>query len=217
MDLETARVNMIKQQLRTCDVLDGEILQLLQETARENFVPEQYRELAYADFNIPIGHGQVMMTPVEEGQILQALKIKSTDKILEIGTGSAYLTALLAQLGSQVISIDCFPEFVEPAKEKLHQIGLNNVTMVCSDGSNGWQSQAPFDVIVITASVVSLPDSFRQQLDSGGRIFVILGTAPVMEATLISQGVQGQFQTEKLFETELTTMICEGEKTPFIF
>lgn len=217
MMLEKARVNMLKQQLRACAVLDERILQLLHNTLRENFVPTAYRELAYADFNVPLAHGQVMMTPLEEGQILQALQIKPTDKVLEIGTGSAYLTALLAQLSAKVISLEYYDDFVASAKEKLQQHGLNNVTVIQADGLQGWQVQAPYDIIVITGSVPELPPCFKQQLRRGGRLFAVSGSAPVMEGKLITCTQQGNWQVDKLFTTELAPLIHADEEKSFVF
>lgn len=217
MNIEEARVNMITQQLRTCGVLNQSILDVIANTPREYFVPEQYRDLAFADMNIPLGHSQVMSTPDEEAQMIQALEIKSSDKILEIGTGSGYVTALLAKLGQEVYSLDIFPDFTTQAQRKLNDLNLDNVTLVTDNAAYGWSTQAPYDVIVITGSLPYLPQNFRSNLNLGGRMFVVIGQTPIMEATLIIRDQQDQWFERKLFETVVPPLLHAPQLSAFTF
>lgn len=223
MNLNSARVNMIKQQLRTCAVLDDGILQLLQQTPREDFVPREYREFAFADLNIPIGHEQVMMTPLEEAKIIQALQIQPHETVLEVGTGTGYLTALLAQLAKEVITIEYFATFCQQARININQFHLQQkVTIIKGDGSVGWPAMAPYDAIVMTGSMPVLPKNLRKQLKPGGRLFTVMGSAPSMEAILVTYLAnkalgEKQWQTTKLFETQITPLINAIEKEPFVF
>jgi len=198
---EQARFNMIEQQIRTWEVLDPAVLDLLKQVPREAFVPPQYAGLAFADLEIPIGHGQSMLSPKIEGRILQALEVKKTDKVLEIGTGSGYLTALLAKLAEQVISVDIEPELSQIAQQRLTQQNIQNVTLEIGDAANGWDAHAPYDVIVFTGSLPLAPDSVKQMLTIGGRLFAVVGEAPVMEATIIRRVIADGFKCDVLFET----------------
>jgi len=215
MNTEQARNNMLSQQLRTWDVLDQRVLDHIAQTPREEFVPSAYKNLAFADINIPIGHDEIMWTPKEEGRVLQALKIKPTDKILEIGTGSAYLTALLSQLGTHVDSIEIFPEFTQEAQNKLSRFNINNVKLLTADAVQGWQNY--YDVIVISGSLPFLPASFRKSLNPNGRLFAIIGQAPAMEATLITHLPPDIWREEKLFETVIPVLRNAQQPELFIF
>lgn len=217
MDTKQARINMLKQQLRTSYVLDQKILDLVAKTPREDFVPPAYKEFAFADMNIPLGHGQVMFSPQEEALVLQALNIHSQDVILEIGTGSGYMTALLARLGRLVYSLDIFPEFCATAQLNLAKHKVENVNVINADGALGWSEQMPYDVIVITGALEFLPHNFREFLRPGGRIFVIIGQAPAMEAVLLTYTQQGEWKQEKLFETVVPSLINAKEISPFVF
>lgn len=199
--LEQSRFNMIEQQIRTWEVLDPVVLDLLKQVPREDFVPPQYLGLAFADLEIPIGHGQRMLSPKMEARILQSLSLKPTDRVLEVGTGSGYMTALLARLVKQVVSVDCIAEFTEAARKKLEQHGYANIVLESGDAAQGWQPHAPYDVIVLTGSLPVLPDQLQQQLAVGGRLFVVVGEAPVMEATLIKRVTENTFRSDVLFET----------------
>ena len=212
MNFEQARFNMIEQQIRTWEVLDQHVLDLLAEVHREDFVPIEYRQLALADVQIPLAHKQVTMTPKVEARLLQALDIKKTDKILEIDTGCAYLTALLARLGHHVFSVDIFPEFTGEAKTKLARHGIYNVTLETGDAIKGWAQHTPYDVIVVTGSLPVLDPCFQEQLNIGGRLFVIIGTSPVMEALLITRIGENEWSTESLFETDIP--VLTGLQTP---
>lgn len=214
IDLEQARHNMIEQQIRTWDVLDQRILDVLAITPRENFVPHRYRNLAFADVEIPLGHGQVMMSPKVEGRLLQTLSLKPTDRVLEIGTGSGYLTACLAQLSASVVSVDIIAEFSDAAQPKLNTLNLHsNVTLRTGNAAHGWGNQC-YDAIAITGSLQHLHDNWRQQLVVGGRLFVIIGQPPVMEALLITRLGTHEWTRESLFDTDLPPLIEEISTRP---
>ncbi len=200
MNLEQARYNMIEQQIRPWEVLDATVLDLLKQVPREAFVPEQYAGLAFADLELPIGHGQSMLSPKLEARIIQSLMLKKTDKVLEVGTGSGYMTALLARLAGEVVTVDCIAEMTASARARLHALGLDNVSYATGDAAQGWQASAPYDAIVLTGSVPVLANTFKQQLKPGGRLFAIVGEAPVMEATLVTCLSPDVFRKEKLFE-----------------
>ena len=217
ISMAKARHNMIEQQIRPWDVLDQRVLELIAELPRDAFVPKDFISLAYADINIPLGHGQVMMAPRVEARMVQALNIRNTDSILEIGTGSGYVTALLAHSGKHVRSVDIYPDFTEGARRSLAAHGIDNVILETGDAANGWDNHGPYDVIAVTGSVPLLPDAFRRSLKPGGRLFVITGEAPVMEARLITRtGDQGW--TEKaLFETVLPPLVNAPQPQRFVF
>lgn len=205
MDLEQSRFNMVEQQIRPWDVLDQEVLKLLFELRREEFVPAAYRSLAFVDMEIPLGQGEVMLAPRFEARILQELQIKETDRILEVGTGSGYLTALLARSGEHVYSVELVPELKAMAEKNLSAHGIGNVTLELGDASRGWTAHAPYDVIVLTGSTPVLPDAFRKSLKPGGRMFAVVGDAPVMRAVLVNclaqEGEADAYNTIGLFET----------------
>lgn len=201
MNIEQARTNMVKQQLRTGGVVDDRLLKIINKTPRENFVLPGYADLAYADTALPIGHGEFMLCPTEEAQILQALDIQPHERVLEIGTGTGYFTALLAQLAQQVVSVDIFSDFMTPAAGRFAQLGLSNTTFTSGNAAEGWDTHAPYDIIVITGSLPVLPPRFLEQLKLGGRLFGILGLAPAMEATMLTYEKPGQIRSQFLFET----------------
>ena len=206
MNFEQARSNMIEQQIKPWDVPNQSVLDLISELHREDFVPDEYKRLALSDSRIPLAHGHVTMTPKVEARLLQALEIKPEDVILEIGTGCAYLTALLAKSGHHVLSIDIHPEFTVQAKSRLQQHDVHNVTLESGDAVHGWQQSSPYDVIVFTGSVPFLEESIQQQLKPGGRLFVITGQSPVMEARLIKRISENDWHNEVLFETDLPAL-----------
>ncbi len=207
MNFEQARFNMIEKQIRIWEVLDQETLELLARIHREDFIPDEYKKLALSDINIPLAHNQVTMTPKVEARLMQALKVGETEKILEIGTGCGYLTALLAARGSVVHSVDIFEEFTRQAIPKIEKYGFNNIQLHTGDAINGWPEAGPYDVIVVTGSVPVLNDSFQQQLNINGRLFVIVGKSPVMEARIITRLGEVDFSSESLFETDLPALI----------
>ncbi|MDT8363497.1 MAG: protein-L-isoaspartate O-methyltransferase [Nitrosomonas sp.] len=201
INLEQTRFNMVEQQIRTWNVLNQDVLDLLYKTKREKYIPAAYRAMAFMDMEIPLEHGAVMLAPKMEARIIQELHIKKSDKILEIGTGTGYMTALLAQLGSHVYSVEIEPALLAAAKINLQVHDIQNVTLEQGDGANGWQAHAPYDVIVLTASTPVLPDTFQRDLAPGGRLFAIIGEDPVMEAVLITCATPDDCQSEILFET----------------
>lgn len=215
MDFEKARYNMIEQQVRTWEVLDQDVLDLLAHTHREDFVPAAYRRVALADVSIPIGHGEVTMTPKTEARLLQNLLLQRSDRVLEIGTGCGYLTALLAKSAESVVSIDVYPDFTRSAREKLSSHAIHNVTLITGDGVNGWPDSAPYDAIAVTGSVPVLTETFQSQLTLGGRLFVIVGESPTMEACLITRIGEQEWASESLFETDLAPLIGAPRKQTF--
>lgn len=217
MNFEQARSNMIEQQIKPWDVPNPIVLDLLAETHREDFMPDEYKRLALADIRIPLAHNQVTMTPKVEARLLQALEIKKTDDILEVGTGCAYLTTLLAKSGHHVLSIDIHTEFIEQAKLTFEQHNINNVTFECGDASHGWEQSLPYDVIVLTGSLPIMDDCIQRQLKVGGRLFLVCGKSPVMEAKLITRVSENKWRDEILFETDLPELEGANQIEPFKF
>ncbi len=217
MDLKQARYNMIEQQIRPWDVLDQNILDLFEKVPRENFVPEDFRRLAYADIAIPLGHGQVMMHPKVEARMLQALSLHPTDKVLEVGTGSGYVTALLAAAVCHVYSVEIFADLQQQAGERLARHDIGNVTLEEGNGAMGWDRHGLYDVIAVTGSLPELPESFQSSLNRGGRLFAIVGQAPVMEAILITRVGDEKFSHEILFETDMVPLVDAPAHAEFVF
>lgn len=203
MNLEQARHNMIELQVRSWEVLDARVLDVLGRVPREDFVPAAYRNLAFADMALPLGHGQEMMRPVVEGRLLQALDLKGDEDVLEIGTGSGFLTACLARLSRRVASIDMHADFIDGARQRLRQAAIDNVELVNAEAVNEYQPGGVFDVVVVTGAVVSVPERFHRWLKPGGRMFVVRGQSPVMEAVLLHHEGDGRYREESLFETDL--------------
>lgn len=222
MDLEQSRFNMVEQQIRTWEVLDQEILQLLFELRREEFVPAAYRSLAFVDMEIPLGYGEVMLAPKLEARILQELQVKKSDKILEVGSGSGYLTALLAKKGGYVYSVEIVPELRAMAEKKLNSHEITNVLLENGDAARGWPQHAPYDVIVLTGSTPVLPEAFKKSLKTGGRLFAVVGDAPVMQAVLVTcveqeESGAGAYNTVGLFETCISPLKNAEQPARFIF
>lgn len=215
MNFERARYNMIEQQVRPWAVLDAQVLATIGQLPREHFVPGEYRRVAYADTRIPLGHGQSMMAPVVEGRLLQALEVDSDDDILEIGTGSGYLTACLARLGARVESVDIHADFTSTAGEKLAALGIDNVTLKAGDAAHGWKRDRAADVIALTGAVPEIPEFWYQALAPGGRLFAIIGEAdqPIMEAVLVTRVGTDEWATTSLFETWIAPLI-NAERPP---
>ena len=216
MNLELARHNMIEQQIRPWEVLDQRILDLLQQVPREDFVPPRYRKLAFADIEIPLGHGEVMMQPKLEARLLQALDIQPNDRVLEVGTGSGYVTALLAHLGRQIFSVEINGELLEQARQRLASHNITNVTLTQGDAAGGWSSGAPYDAILLTGSVPELPEAFLKTMTIGGRLVAVVGSAPIMEATLITRLGENEWSEEGLFETVTPPLRNAVSHQPFI-
>ena len=217
MNIEQARFNMIEQQIRPWEVLDPQVLDLLFVVKREDFVPPAYRNLAFADMEIPIGSGQVMLAPRVEARLMQELAIKKTDKVLEIGTGSGYMAALLAACADQVVTVESRPEIADFARQNLERAGVANVTIEVGDGANGWPQRSPYDAIIVSGALPSLPDALLTQLRLGGRLAAIVGEAPVMEAQLVTCSAEGVYNTVNLFETVVPKLDSGNAKPGFSF
>lgn len=216
-DFERARFNMVEQQIRPWEVLDQRVLDLLFRVRREEFVPAQYRALAFADMEIPLGHGEKMLAPKMEARILQELALTPSDKVLEVGTGSGYMTALLASLGRHVYSVDIVPEFIRSAGAKLSEHGLANVTLETGDAARGWDRHAPYDAIVLTGSVPLLADGFLKSLQPGSRLFAVVGEPPVMQARLVTCSAAGAYNSTGLFETCIAPLRNAPQPERFVF
>ncbi|MDH5376730.1 MAG: protein-L-isoaspartate O-methyltransferase [Gammaproteobacteria bacterium] len=213
IDLKQARFNMVEQQIRTWEVLDEEVLELLHEMPREEFVPKRYKNLAYSDIPIPLSNGQEMMHPKLEAHALQAVAPKSTDKVLEIGTGSGHLTAMLAKKANHVYSVEIFPDLMKSAAANLKNHGITNVTLEEGDASQGWNDHGPYDAIVVTGALPRVPEIFKHSLTLGGRMFIVVGKSPIFEAMLITRVDENQWEQKSLFETELPLLV-NGEEPP---
>lgn len=198
---DAARFNMIEQQIRTWEVLDPVVLDLFNAVPREAFVAESQQGLAFADIELPIGHGQSMLSPKIEGRILQALQVKKTDKVLLVGSGSGYLTALLAKQAAHVYAVEIVPELSAQAGLRLKQQNIHNVSLMVADAVNGYAAEVPYDVIVFAGALHQYPMSVEQMLKVGGRMFVVHGNLPIMQATLSQRVSDGPCRQETLFET----------------
>ena len=216
-DVERARYNMVEQQIRTWEVLDQRVLDLLLRVHREDFVPPQYRSLAFVDMEIPIGHGEKMLAPRLEARIVQELALKPREKVLEVGTGSGYMTALLASLGGNVISVEIVPEFTQAAGARLAAHGIANVTLETGDAARGWDRHGPYDVIVLTGSVPVLPEAFQKSLQPGGRLFAVVGEPPIMQARLVTCDTAGACSAAGLFETCIAPLKNAVQLERFVF
>jgi len=217
MNIHIEQNNMIKQQLRTGDVLNEQILALYDIIPRHEFVPSHLKHFAYCDMQIELPHGQRMMTPLEEGLLLQSLNLTGQETILEIGTGTGYLTALLSQLSKKVISVDCFSDFTAEAKQRIIQHECNNVELHTGDASLGWLEKAPYDVIIFSGALEEINESHRLQVTPGGKLFAIVGTAPIMQGRLYQLNHQNAWSVELVFETCLPTLINNSKTDTFIF
>ena len=201
MNFEKARFNMIEQQIRPWDVLDGDVLQLLSEVKREDFVPLAHKVLAFADMEIPLGHGQFMLPPRVEARMLQDAAIQKNEKVLEIGSGSGYMAALLAHQAQRVISLEINPELAKMARENLQKAGVFNAEVRQFDGSKGTPAESPFDVIVLSGSVAVVPSALLAQLKVGGRLVAIVGDEPVMRATVVTRSSDTAYTTTQPWDT----------------
>ena len=217
MNLEQARTNMVEQQIRTWEVLDQEVLDLLYVVPREEFVPQPHRALAFSDLEIPIGEGERMWQPKLEARVLQELALHKSDKVLEVGTGSGYLTALLAHRAGKVVSVEINPKLAAFGRGNLERHGADNVLLEAGDAARGWARQAPYDAIVLTGSTPVLPRAFLEQLAPGGRLFAVVGEAPAMRARLIHCSAPGAWRSADLFETVIAPLVNAEHPPRFRF
>lgn len=216
-NFEQARKNMVEQQIRPWQIFDMQILDLFASMPRDGFVPKAYQELAYADCKVPLKQNQFMMPPREEARMLQALNVQKSDLVLEIGTGSGFVTAMLATLSHKVYSIEIIKEFIESAQQKCEKLGLSNIEFEEGDAANGWPHYGPYDVIAVTGGFYQLPDGYKKSLTVGGRLFCIEGEKPAMQAKLITRVSEDKWIEEVLFETEIELLINAPKADAFIF
>lgn len=205
MNVEHARHAMIEQQVRPWDIVDLQVLAAMSAVPRENFVPAAYRDLAFADTELPIGYGETMFKPVLEGRMLQGLKLQPNDEVLEIGTGTGYITACLASLCRSLVSVDLHADFIADAKERLTALDLNNVRYEQADAL-AFDPGQQFDAIAVTGAVTEVPPSFLNWLRPGGHLFIIRGQSPAQEAVCLTRTAQG-FDTDSLFETDIPYLV----------
>lgn len=217
MNLEQARHNMVEQQIRPWEVLDQDVLDLLYAVPREEFVPARYRNLAFCDMEVPIGEGERMWAPKIEARVLQELAVQRTERVLEVGTGSGYFTALLAHRAAQVYSVEIRPALAEFGRSNLKRHGRQNVTLEVGDGARGFPKWAPYDVIVLTGSTPLLPQSLLDGLAPGGRLFAVIGDAPVMTAKIFTCAAPGAFRATEIFETVLAPLANCAQPPRFRF
>lgn len=217
MNFEQARMNMVENQVRPWEVLDGRVLDVISRVRREDFVAAEHRQLAFADLCLPLGHGEVMMKPVVEGRVLQALALQPADQVLEIGTGSGYLSACLATLSGHLTSVDIHADFTATATERLRHAGIDNAHLITGEAVKAWQPDRLFDALVATGAVAETPPRWLDWLKPGGRALVISGQSPVQRATLLTQQAPGRFREEGLFETDLPYLVHAEPVPRFIF
>jgi protein-L-isoaspartate(D-aspartate) O-methyltransferase len=214
--MELARHNMVEQQIRPWDVLDSNVLDLIRKVKREQFVPVDKQSLAFMDVEIPLGHNVKMWSPKLEARVLQALKLKPSDRVLEVGTGSGYLTALMSRMAEHVTSVELVQELSVRAARSMASHHFDNVTLEVGDASKGWGNEK-YDAIVLTASVPMQPQSFYDMLNTGGRLFAIVGDAPAMKAMLVTCVAPGVFETNTLFETCVEPLANAPQPQRFVF
>lgn len=217
MNLEQARTNMIDQQIRSWEVLDSRVLDVFREIPREEFVPTRHRKIAFSDLRIPLGHGQFMMKPIEQGRLLQGLALMEGDKVLEIGTGSGFITACLAAMTGSVTSIEILEDIAEQGKANLEARGTEGVQLTTGDALEAGFADGEFDAIVVTASVASVPEQFVRWLKPGGRLFIARGKSPAMEALVLTRSDSGRLSEQSLFDTDMPRLIGAEDAAVFNF
>ena len=217
MNFDQARLNMVENQVRPWEVLDGRVLDVIGNVHREDFVAAAHRQLAFADLCLPLGHGEVMMKPVVEGRVLQALDLQPTDHVLEIGTGSGFLTGCLASLSAKVTSVDIHADFTVAATKRLQDAGFTNTSLVTGEAVNGWQPNELFDVLVVTGAVSSIPARWLTWLKTDARALIVRGQSPVQHATLLTHEGAGRYREETLFETDLPYLTHAEPLKRFVF
>lgn len=216
MNIEQARFNMIEQQIRPWNVLDTTLLELLAVVKREDFVPPAYRSMAFMDLEIPLPGGQSMFSPKLEARLVQDLDVHKHETVLEVGTGSGYMAALLAHKAQRVITLEIRPELAQFARDNIRRAGIANVEVVQADGSQGHAAQGPYDAILLSGSVAQVPQELLAQLKPGGRLVAIVGNEPVMTAVRITQD-GGRLATQPLFDTIAPRLVGFAEAPRFHF
>ncbi len=216
MDTDFARRQMVQQQVRTWNVADPSVLAVLAELHRERFVPAGFEELAFADTAIPLPHSQMMMTPTVEGRLLQALKLEPQHRVLEIGTGTGFLTACLAKLAAAVTSVDIFSDFVSMAESNLADARIENTELICMDATKELP-KGEFDAVAVTGSLPVFDTRFVDAVKPGGRLFVIVGDSPVMDARIVTRISENDWSTKSLFETDVRPLLNASRPSAFSF
>ena len=217
MNLEQARSNMIDQQIRSWEVLDSRVLDVMREIPREEFVPTRHRKIAFSDLRIPLGHNQLMMKPIEQGRLLQGVALEEGEKVLEIGTGSGFITACLAKMTGNVISIEIIEEIAEQAKANLEARDTEGVQLQTGDALEAGFDDNEFDAIVVAASVASIPDQFVRWLRPGGRLFIVRGKSPAMEALVVTRNDSGRLSEQSIFDTDMPRLVGAEDAAVFNF
>ncbi|NBB93890.1 MAG: methyltransferase domain-containing protein [Gammaproteobacteria bacterium] len=217
LNLEQARINMVEQQVRTWEVLDPQVLEALREVPREDFAPSDYRRMAFSDLRIPLGQGQVMMKPIEEGRMLQTLEVQPGHRVLEIGTGSGFTAACFAHLGASVLSIDIVEAFTERAQRRLKRLSIDSVEVRHADALSDFEPGEQFDAIAITGSAAQVPERVLRWVKPGGRVFAVRGYSPVMEAVTLTRSEHDHWRTESLFDTDLPRLAGAEDRPQFEF
>ena len=217
MNFERARYNMVEQQVRTWGVLDSKVLSILEDIQREDFVPVRHRKIAFADLCIPLAHDQAMMKPVVEGRMLQALELRQDETVLEIGTGSGFITACLSRLARHVVSVEIFEALSVDAARNLKEKEVHNLELFTGDVMSGWQPEQAHDVVVVTGSTLTVPEHFMGWVNPGGRLFIVNGESPAMEARLLTRLNTSEWREESLFETDLPRLVNAEQAPRFEF
>jgi len=217
MNFDQARLNMVENQVRPWEVLDGRVLEIISRIHREDFVASAHRQLAFADLCLPLGHGEVMMKPVVEGRVLQALALLPTDRVLEIGTGSGFLTACLAGLSAHVTSVDIHADFTATAAPRLRAAAVTNVDLITGEAVQAWQPSGLFDALVVTGAVSAIPPRWLTWLKPDARALIVCGQSPAQQATLLTHEGNGRYREEILFETDLPYLTHAEPPQRFVF
>lgn len=217
MDFEQARFNMVEQQIRPWDVLDLRVLDLLSVVKREDFVPEALRNLAFVDTPLPLGNGAFLLPPRLEARLVQELRLQPTDRVLEVGTATGYITALLAKSSAQVYSVDINPDMTTQARRNLQKAGIGNATLSTGDGLLGLTANAPYNAIVLTGSVAVVPEALKAQLAIGGRLVAIVGSEPAMSLTIVTRVSETEYHTFKQVETNCPPLVGGTVAPAFVF